>query len=397
MPVPVSVTAEREILAGRHVVARGVPARRANLLWVSMVMRPPSGIASRALMQRFSSAFSSCGGSTSAGHSPVAPTTSMATEGPTVRRMRSSMPETSVLTSVARGSSVCRREKASRRCVSAAARRAAPGRGDHVAVELGDPALRDAQGQQLEAAGYAGEQVVEVVRQAAGELAHRFHLLRLAHHLFGFRALGHLGFELPRPLRDALLQGRVQLVEGPVQRVRRRERFRELAARQIKGAGQRLGPVQRLRPRLHETRGIDRLALGLEQRGEQRKSQRVEIEDDVARARTQKDEHRLAGRKTLRRECHHPVAIGIGDLADMSLVAFGPQERAPGRTAWQRLRKTRRRSQDAQFPIADQDQDRLNAPATGEPLGFASACRRIGEDVERCGRSGGCHARRFGV
>ena len=51
---------------------------------------------------------------------------------------------------------------------------------DHVAIELGDPALPDAQRHQLEAAGNAGEQIVEIVRQAAGELAHRLHLLRLA-------------------------------------------------------------------------------------------------------------------------------------------------------------------------------------------------------------------------
>ena len=46
-----------------------------HLLAVSMVMRPPSGMASRALMQRFRSAFSSWLGSTSVGQSPAAPTT----------------------------------------------------------------------------------------------------------------------------------------------------------------------------------------------------------------------------------------------------------------------------------------------------------------------------------
>ena len=48
------------------------------------------------------------------------------TEGPTVRVMKSSMPLTRWFRSVALGSSVCRREKASRRCVRPAARRVAP-------------------------------------------------------------------------------------------------------------------------------------------------------------------------------------------------------------------------------------------------------------------------------
>ena len=39
--------------------------------------------------------------------------------------------------------------------------------------------------QQLQAAGDAGQQIVEVVRDAAGELADRFHLLRLAQRLLG--------------------------------------------------------------------------------------------------------------------------------------------------------------------------------------------------------------------
>ncbi len=52
-------------------------------------------------------------------------------------------------------------------------------RGTDVAIDLGDAALPDADLQQLEAAGDPGEQVVEVVREAAGQLADGFHLLRL--------------------------------------------------------------------------------------------------------------------------------------------------------------------------------------------------------------------------
>ena len=63
-------------------------------------------------------------------------------------------------------------------------------RGGDVAVELVDAALRHARLQQLQAAGDAGQQVVEVVREAAGELAHRLHLLRLAQLLLQLLALG---------------------------------------------------------------------------------------------------------------------------------------------------------------------------------------------------------------
>jgi hypothetical protein len=92
----------------------------------SIVSRPPTGIASRALMHRLSSAFSSCDGSTRVGQSPAAPMTSISTQGPTVRRISSSIPATSEFTSVGLGSSVRRRENASSRCVSAAAWVAAP-------------------------------------------------------------------------------------------------------------------------------------------------------------------------------------------------------------------------------------------------------------------------------
>ena len=91
-----------------------------------MVSRPPSGMASRALMQRLRIAFSSWFGSHSVGHRPVAEHRLDLIAGPTVRRISSSMSATSLFASVGFGSSVCRREKASSRCVSAAARDAAP-------------------------------------------------------------------------------------------------------------------------------------------------------------------------------------------------------------------------------------------------------------------------------
>ena len=59
-------------------------------------------------------------------HSPPAAIVSTVISGPTVRRISSSMPTTSRFMSVGFGSSVCRRENASNRWVSAAARFAAP-------------------------------------------------------------------------------------------------------------------------------------------------------------------------------------------------------------------------------------------------------------------------------
>ena len=125
IPVPVSLTQRVTYWPGGR--SRSRAARwSSHLLPVSMVSRPPSGMASRALMHRFSRAFSSWCGSTRVVHSPPAATASTATSGPTVRRTSSSMPVTKRFTSVGLGSSVCRREKASKRWVSAAARLDAP-------------------------------------------------------------------------------------------------------------------------------------------------------------------------------------------------------------------------------------------------------------------------------
>ena len=83
-------------------------------------------MASRALIDRFSTALSSWLGSQSVGHRSSASTVSSAIAGPTVRRISSSMPATSRLGSVGTGASVWRRENASSRWVSAAARVTAP-------------------------------------------------------------------------------------------------------------------------------------------------------------------------------------------------------------------------------------------------------------------------------
>ena len=52
-----------------------------------------------------------------------------------------------------------------------------------------------------------GQQIVEVVRHAAGELAHGLHLLRLAQLLLGLAARLMLGFELHGPRMHRLFEG----------------------------------------------------------------------------------------------------------------------------------------------------------------------------------------------
>ena len=70
---------------------------------------------------------------------------------------------------------------------------------DDVAVEFFDSPLAQSRLHELEAAGYAGQEIVKVVRKSARELADRFHLLALAEHLFGRH-------EFTRTLFDALFE-----------------------------------------------------------------------------------------------------------------------------------------------------------------------------------------------
>jgi hypothetical protein len=75
-----------------------------------------------------------------------------------------------------------------------------------IALHIRCPALRQSRADHLEGAGHPGQKVVEIVRQAAGELAHRLHLLRLAQRLFRFlqpclfrQSRGHVVDELIGP------------------------------------------------------------------------------------------------------------------------------------------------------------------------------------------------------
>jgi hypothetical protein len=81
----------------------------------------------------------------------------------------------SLLASTARGSSGCRRAKVGQR--RRALRRAHGGIGE--ALHGVDPPLAHPALDELERPDDAGEQVVEVVRDPAGELPDRLHLVRL--------------------------------------------------------------------------------------------------------------------------------------------------------------------------------------------------------------------------
>ena len=121
IPVPVSVTVKTTCSPG----GKSPDATRrssAPRFAVPITSCPPSGMASRALMTRLSSALSSWFGSHKVGHRSPWNRVSSRIAGPTVRRNRSAMSDTSRLARTALGLSVCRREKASRRCVNAAAR-----------------------------------------------------------------------------------------------------------------------------------------------------------------------------------------------------------------------------------------------------------------------------------
>ena len=85
-------------------------------------------------------------------------------------------------------------------------RRGTPGgalRGDDVAIDIGEPPLAQPRADHLHRAGDARQQIVEVVREATGQLADRLHLLRLPQLLLGAHQLG-------GALRHALLQRLVE-------------------------------------------------------------------------------------------------------------------------------------------------------------------------------------------
>ena len=87
--------------------------------------------------------------------------------------------------------------------------------GGAVDQAFGGGIVRQALAQQLEIAEHRGQQVVEVVRHAAGELADRFQLLHVAQLVLGAGALGDLRQQLVvrmLELGGALLDPALELV-----------------------------------------------------------------------------------------------------------------------------------------------------------------------------------------
>src|ERR1700722_7689511 len=153
-------------------------------------------MASRALSARLMSAVESWPGSTSAGQASSSNTDSISTCSPKVGRSSFAASTISVLTSVVRGCSGWRRVAAGEG--EAALGQLGPANGglvDH-AGDLDEARIAgDALLQDLDRAGDHSEDIVEVVGDAAGELADRLHLLRLAQLLVGGEVLGDVAHE----------------------------------------------------------------------------------------------------------------------------------------------------------------------------------------------------------
>ena len=123
IPVPVSVTATKTYWPeGTGSASAAIYSSSNQVLPVSIVSRPPPGIASRALTARLRIACSSSEASAKALHRPALPTISSRICSPNVLLSNSVIPASKRSTSIDFGSSGWRRENASNRAVSVAAR-----------------------------------------------------------------------------------------------------------------------------------------------------------------------------------------------------------------------------------------------------------------------------------
>ena len=177
MPAPVSETDRRTYSPGSPPTSLATSLSSSTTLLVSITSLPPAGMASRELMARLSTAFSTSLGSAWTDHRRGASSVPSAIASPSVRRSSSAMASTCSLRSRTTGSRRRRRANVSRRLVSRAP----------ISAALLARASRsrcsasfELHLEQLVVAGDDGQQVVEVVRDAAGQLADRLHALRLA-------------------------------------------------------------------------------------------------------------------------------------------------------------------------------------------------------------------------
>ena len=160
-----------------------MPSIRA--LAVAMVSLPPSGMASRALMARLSSALSSWFGSHSVHHSPADATMSRSirlADGPAQQILQRHHQRVGI--DGFRNQRLAPRKRQQ----AMGQRRGAVGRRHRrvdVARDILGPPLIEPGLHQIQRSDDSGQQIVEVVGDAAGQLPDGFHLLRLAQRLFG--------------------------------------------------------------------------------------------------------------------------------------------------------------------------------------------------------------------
>ena len=173
MPMPVSSTQMAMYSPGATTSSSSTTTLRAVIVTV-----PPSGMASRALMTRLTSAISNSLTSTVTGQSvgvDVDQQPDIAAQARTSGLRGSN--RAAGATSIASGLTRWRREKVSNCRVSVAPRWAASSIACAARVAFGSSVGELLQ--RLDMAGDDHQQIVEVVRDAAGELAERLHLLRL--------------------------------------------------------------------------------------------------------------------------------------------------------------------------------------------------------------------------
>ena len=211
------------------------------------------------------------------------------------------MPCTSRLMSTDFTSSGCWRENASRRCTSVAARSAAW-------RAIGEPAAHallavEAAQREVEIADDRGEQIVEVVRDAAGEPADRLHLLRLAQ-----RFLGRLA---PRDLlRAASRWRRPRAACGAAPSGTARPSRRSPEGRRSDGATCRAEPGSRDIRRVDAGRHVDADARQLAEGEDPLLA--VERRDQRERCRPRGPASNCAHERIVRREPRHVAAAASG-------------------------------------------------------------------------------------
>ena len=160
----------------------------------AMVSWPSPSIASRALTARLRIAFSSWCGSTNTGQASGASLVSIRIRSPSVRSSRSDMLPTRSPLSIRSGS----KRLGAGEGQQAAGQRGGAGRALHRIGEMVHHFLaRTAQpaAGKVDPADHHGEHIVEVVGDAAGQLADRLHLLHLAKLGLGRLALDRLGLQ----------------------------------------------------------------------------------------------------------------------------------------------------------------------------------------------------------